>query len=471
VRIRYIRGMASAPDAPDEILKEAEPPLVFCPLAFERRVFRRFGKLPTVTTGPGPAAVRRAFAERNAWPVRNPRLVILVGLAGALDPGVPVGQAFAIGRVAFDSNGAARPSLAHRGPALEAASDDPVESISVTEAATPVLDAEARARLRAATGAHLVDTESRAFATCAESAGLAWAIVRGVGDGVHDPLPPEVPGFVDERGDTRIGRVLAAIARRPSLAAELASLARASRAAMRNASFLADAHACVPAIELCSSRRPLLLFGGSFDPPHERHATLLAEAMRALGAPCALVMPAAVNPLKAALPPADAEARLAMCRAAFAGAPEGLGEIRLSRLEIDRTGPSYTVRTIEELLDRHPRLDLAREPGAIRFLIGSDAMRGIERWHRWRDLLRLARPAVVVRPPDTHAAVAGFLAEFAGYSGFADAPGWLLDLPPVDLASTEIRAAIARGERPAGVADGVWREIAVRGLYGCGGAR
>ncbi len=464
-------GMAVAPHAPDEILKAAEPPLVFCPLGFERRAFMRFGKLPVVTTGPGPDAIRRAFAKRDAWPVRNPRLVILVGLAGALDPGVAVGQAFAVGRVAFDSSAAMRTSLAHRGPALETDAGDSVGPISVVQAETPVLDAESKARLRASTGAQLVDTESRAFATCAEAAGLAWAIVRGVGDGVHDPLPPEVPGFVDGRGETRIGRVLAAIARRPALAAELASLARASRAAMRNASFLADAHACVPAIELCSSRRPLLLFGGSFDPPHERHATLLAGAMRALRAPCALVMPAAVNPLKAALPPADAEARLAMCRAAFAGAPDGLGEIRLSRLEIDRTGPSYTVRTIEELLDRHPHLDPARDPGAIRFLVGSDAMRGIERWHRWHDLLRLARPAVVVRPPDTRAGVEAFLAEFAGHSGFADAPPWLLDLPPVDLASTEIRAAIAGGTRPDGLSDGVWREIAARGLYGFGGDR
>lgn len=39
-------------DPLDEILHAAEPPLVLCPLGFERRAFLRFGKLPVVTTGP-----------------------------------------------------------------------------------------------------------------------------------------------------------------------------------------------------------------------------------------------------------------------------------------------------------------------------------------------------------------------------------------------------------------------------------
>lgn len=463
--------MAEAPHAPDEILKEAEPPLVLCPLAFERRALLRFGKLPVVTTGPGAAAIRRAFAARAHWPVREPRLVILAGLAGALDARMPAGSAVAVTRVALDASTAVMSSVAHRGPSLEAAPDDRVAPVTVIETPDAVLRPADKTRLHAETGADLVDTESRAFATCARDAGLAWAIVRGVSDGAADALPSEVPSFVHERGETSIGRVLAAIARRPALMRELPALARASRAAIRETAFLVDAHACVPAIELCSPERPLLLFGGSFDPPHVRHASLLAEAMRALRSPCAMVMPAAINPLKAAHPPADPDARLALCRAAFASASSDVaGEIRLSRLELDRAGPSYTIDTVRAILDRDPGTRLA-EPGAVRFLVGSDAIRSIERWRDWRALLGLARPAVVVRPPDVRADVERFLGEFAGYSGFADAPAWLLDLPAIDLASTDVRAAIARGERPAGLSDGVWREIAARRLYGFGAAR
>jgi nicotinic acid mononucleotide adenylyltransferase len=64
-----------------------------------------------------------------------------------------------------------------------------------------------------------------------------------------------------------------------------------------------------------------------------------------------------------------------------------------------------------------------------------------------------------------------FLGGFAATTGFADARSWLLDVPPVDLASTGIRASVARGTRPEGLSDGVWREIAARGLYGFGGDR
>ncbi|MEY3141719.1 MAG: nicotinate-nucleotide adenylyltransferase [Planctomycetota bacterium] len=450
-------AMAPAGHSPDETLKQAEPPLVFCPLGFERRAFLRFGKLPVVTTGPGPGGIRRAFATRDSWPVRNPRFVVLLGLAGSLDPRLEPGTDHGCAEVV--SGGSETPPL--RSSLVPGATARVVECASV--ATTP----DAKARLAAATRAQLVDMESHAFASCAEAAGLRWGIMRGVSDGADEWLPPELARLVDASGETRVLRVLAAIARRPSLVPALMRIGRTSRLALRNASFTVDALGARSALELCDAAHPLILYGGSFDPPHARHATMLADAMRSLKSPCAIVMPARINPLKSDTPPADGDARLAMCRAAFGsiGAEVG-GEIRLSRLELDREGPSYTIDTVTALCDRTPSLR-----GAIRFLVGSDAIRSIERWHRWRELLELARPAVVVRPPDTRDAVAAFLAEFARSSGFADAPSWLLDLAPVEIASTDLRVQIARGERPSGISDAVWLEITARRLYGFGGGR
>lgn len=443
------------PAASDEILNPAEPPLVFCPLGFERRAFMRFGKLPVVTTGPGAAAIHRAFAERERWPVRHPRLVVLVGLAGGLKDGLASGDA-AVVRTVVGADGA---PLFH--------STVPNATATVVESDRLIVQRDAKRALAERSGADLVDMESRAFAGCASNARIPWAIVRGVSDDAGSTLPAEFAGFVDERGETRLSRVLAAVARRPSLLGEFASAGRASRLAMRNASFAADALGCLTGIDLCSPSNPLLIFGGSFDPPHQRHATVLAEAMRALHASAAIVIPAAINPLKTATPPADPEARLAMCRLNFAaGAADFPAEVRLSRIEIDRAGPSYTIDTVLALLERRPQL-----AGCIRFLGGNDAIRRIESWHRWRELLELAKPAVVVRPPSTRESVTRFLTGFAETAGVADAPSWRLEIPPVDLASTEIRAAIARGERPAGLSDGVWGEIMSRGLYGFGGAR
>ena len=451
-----LSAMSARDSGPDETLKAAEPPLVFCPLGFERRAFLRFGKLPVVTTGPGADAVRRAFAARDSWPVRHPRFVVLLGLAGALETRLAPGTDHAAAEVVGpDASAPLRSGL------VVGATARIVQTTAVVTAPTD------KSRLAGATRAQLVDMESHAFASCAETAGLRWAIVRGVSDGADETLPAELAHFVDARGETSILRVLGAIVRRPSLVPALMRIGRASRVALRNASFTVDALGARAPIEFCDAAHPLLLYGGSFDPPHARHATMLADAMRALCSPCAIVMPARVNPLKDDAPPSAGDARLAMCRAAFSAiGVEISGEIRLSRLELDREGPSYTVDTVTALCERTPSLR-----GAIRFLVGSDAIRGIERWHRWRELLELARPAVVVRPPDTRAAVAGFLADFASSSGFADAPSWLLDLAPVELASTDLRARIAHGERPSGISDAVWREIAARGLYGFGGAR
>ena len=450
-------AMPPAGHSPDEILRDADPPLVFCPLGFERRAFLRFGKLPVITTGPGATAIRRAFAARDRWPIRNPRFVVLLGLAGSLDARLAPGTDHACGEAVARESQA--PPL--RSTLIPHAAVRVVESDSL--ATTP----EAKSRLAAATGAQLVDTESHAFASCAEAAGLPWGIVRGVSDGAHETLPAELADFVDARGETRLARVLAAIARKPLLLATLARINRSSRRALRNASFTVDALGARGSADVCDAAHPLVLYGGSFDPPHARHATMLADAARALDARCAIVMPARINPLKSDAPPADAEARLAMCRAAFGAiGAESTCEIRLSRLELDRDGPSYTIDTGAALCDRTPSLR-----GAIRFLVGSDAIRGIERWHRWRELLELARPAIVIRPPDTRESVDAFLADFASRHGFADAASWLLDLAPVDLASTELRAEIARGVRPSGISDAVWREIASRRLYGFGGAR
>jgi nicotinate-nucleotide adenylyltransferase len=449
--------MAPSGHSPDEILRQAEPPLVFCPLGFERRAFLRFGKLPVLTTGPGAEAIRRAFATRDAWPVRNPSVVVLLGLAGSLDARLGPGTDHACSEVVA----AAAPAPRLRSTVVAGA------TVRVVECPTMASSPGDKARLARSSGAQLVDMESHTFAECAEAAGLRWAIVRGVSDGANETLPTELAAVVDARGETRVGRVLAAILRRPSLLPELLRIGRSSRLAMRNASFTADAIGARSASEFCDATHPLVLYGGSFDPPHVRHASMLADAMRALRSPVAMVMPARINPLKGDAPPADAEARLAMCRAAFSASDgESAGEVRLSRLELDRDGPSYTFDTVAALCERTPALR-----GAIRFLVGSDAIRSIELWHRWRELLELARPAVVVRPPDTRDAVATFLAEFGARSGFADAPSWLLDLAPVELASTDLRAGIASGTRPSGISDAVWREIASRGLYGFGGAR
>ena len=437
------------------LLRTAAPPLVMCPLGFERHTFTGFGKLPSMTTGVGADNIRDAFAQRHRWPIADPSMVILLGTCGALSREVRAGSDHLVREVRAIDGRTLRSPLLARGISSE-------QESTIVESPTVMHCVTQKRELHEASRAQLVDMESFTFAQCAIDAGLPWAVVRGVSDDATHTLPAECAGFLDARGETRIARVLASIIRRPRLALELVPLARNARRAMRHASFTADALGCLDATSRCSAQNPLLLYGGSFDPPHMRHATMLEEAMLALHAPCAIVMPAAINPLKSDTPRADASARLAMCAANFSHTSASCaGEIRLSALELTREGPSYTIDTVQQLLNECPELK-----GALRFLVGSDAMRELTRWHRWRDLLTLATPAVVLRAPETRDAAMAFLGEFGRENGFADSTSWLLPLDAIEVSSTHARESIARGERPSEIADEVWREISRRGLYG-----
>jgi nicotinate-nucleotide adenylyltransferase len=388
---------------------------------------------------------------------------VLVGTSGALDPALARGAACVVHEVRTLNGQRWLPTSALRSR-LASTQERHFTVLSVDK---PVFDPAAKRTLWTSTAATLVDMESAAFAAACEHHYFTWAVVRGISDAAADKLPRECVHFLDSNGRTRLSAVLRAIVRRPKLIFELLQLRRTTELAMRAASFDADSFSCLEAPAFASADRPLLLYGGSFDPPHARHATMLADAMRALRSPCAVVMPAAINPLKSSTPPAPADARHAMCVAAFdENAADFPSEVRVSTFELAREGPSYTIDTLHAIFDRYPHLR-----GATRLLIGSDAIRSIERWRAWREILSAAPPAIVIRPPDDHASIRAFLREFGAKNGFADAESWLLPLDPVELSSTDVRAAIARGERPAGLADGVWREITARGLYGFGSAR
>ena len=172
-----------------------------------------------------------------------------------------------------------------------------------------------------------------------------------------------------------------------------------------------------------------LVYGGSFDPPHATHARIASLAADAVGATRILVIPAGVNPQRRDAPPAPAAHRLAMARLAFAQEPRA----RIDDREIRRPGPSFTVDTLEELARERPR-------ERLRLLIGGDQALNFASWRQPERIETLAEPVVVPRPPlDAQALRARLAASWASR---------VLDLPPVDTSSTQVRALLARGERP-----------------------
>ena len=134
--------------------------------------------------------------------------------------------------------------------------------------------------------------------------------------------------------------------------------------------------------------RRIGVFGGTFDPIHVGHLRCAEEAREQLGLDQILFIPAADPPHKARRITAAAH-RLAMVRLATAGNPA----FRVSAIEEERGGRSYTVDTLRALRGRLP--DSAR----LTLLMGLDAFREIDTWKEYRALFALADLAVWSRPP------------------------------------------------------------------------
>lgn len=200
----------------------------------------------------------------------------------------------------------------------------------------------------------------------------------------------------------------------------------------------------------------ILIFGGSFDPPQRAHVALPREAARILRCTRVLYVPNASNPLKDQ-PPAPAEHRLAMLRLVVPDVPGA--EICL--LELEREGPSYTVETLRELRQRFGPAT------RMHLLLGSDAALSFPRWRQPQEILSLATPAVVLRPPETRESFGRSLRQMHDP---VQADFWLrclLDVPMVDVSATEVRRRLAAGE-PVGdlLTPEVERYIRTKALYG-----
>lgn len=133
----------------------------------------------------------------------------------------------------------------------------------------------------------------------------------------------------------------------------------------------------------------LLLFGGSFNPPHNAHMRLAFEAAEILRPRKALFIPCAQPPHKSGTDLLPFSLRCDLLRAGTAGtAVEQLFEV--SAVENERDGPSYTVDTLALLSRRYPALRPV-------FVMGSEDYARLETWLRWQELPEHADLAVLPR--------------------------------------------------------------------------
>jgi len=200
----------------------------------------------------------------------------------------------------------------------------------------------------------------------------------------------------------------------------------------------------------------IILFGGSFDPPHVGHIALPVAARTAIGATWLAYVPAARAPHKLDKVQTDATHRLAMLRLAV----EDVENAVVLTDELDRAAdgvPSYTVDTLERLREKLP-------PNVtMRLLIGADQVRIFDQWREPDKIIELAEPLVMVRPPDTRESLLDSLPNDEARAQWASR---LVDVPAMDISSTQVRERVARGELIEGmVCPTVQAYIQEHGLY------
>ena len=173
------------------------------------------------------------------------------------------------------------------------------------------------------------------------------------------------------------------------------------------------------------------VLGGTFDPIHNGHIMVAEEVRSRLNLAEVLFVPAGQPWLKAGSPILAAEHRGQMVSLAIVAYPY----FKLSTVEIDRAGPSYTVDTIAEL-----QAQLGAR-GEFFFILGWDTLAELPQWREPSRLIEMCRLVAVPRPgyrlPDLNSletVIPGLLRRLV-----------VLDKPEVEVDATGIRARVSRG--------------------------
>jgi nicotinate-nucleotide adenylyltransferase len=196
---------------------------------------------------------------------------------------------------------------------------------------------------------------------------------------------------------------------------------------------------------MSSERRRIGVMGGTFDPVHHGHLVAGSEVAHRFALEEVIFVPTGEPYQKENRRVSPPEDRYLMTVIATASNPR----FSVSRVDIDRPGPTYTIDTLKDLQKAHQDADLY-------FITGADALARMMTWHDADELFSLAHFVGCTRPGH----------RLTG-AGLPDGKVSLVEIPALAISSSECRARVAAGE-PVWylVPDGVVQYIAKRGLYG-----
>lgn len=173
------------------------------------------------------------------------------------------------------------------------------------------------------------------------------------------------------------------------------------------------------------------VLGGTFDPVHIGHLILAEEVRARLNLAEILFVPAGQPWLRVDSPISPAEHRVEMVRLAITDKPY----FKLSTMEIERAGPTYTVDTVAEL---KARLEAGDE---LFFILGWDNLAELPRWRQPSRLITMCRLVAVPRPGYPLPDLKALEASIPGLSQRV----MLIDKPEIDISASAIRDRVVQG--------------------------
>ncbi len=194
------------------------------------------------------------------------------------------------------------------------------------------------------------------------------------------------------------------------------------------------------------------LFGGTFNPIHSGHLSVAGETREKFDLEKIIFIPSAVPPHKETLSVADIKDRYEMTRRAVSGQEH----FTVSDVEAKRSGPSFTIDTVEHFMSTSP-VDTE-----LYFIMGIDAFLEIDTWKSYRDLFSLTPFIILARPGRWHnkedaqwkamgdyldAKISnGYALSKSCYTHKNKQPIYIFDNNMIDISSTKIRELLKNGQ-------------------------
>ncbi len=194
------------------------------------------------------------------------------------------------------------------------------------------------------------------------------------------------------------------------------------------------------------------LFGGTFNPVHLGHLRAAVEVRQGFELDEIFMIPAALPPHKVSGEVAASADRLNMLNLAL-GADSGL---KVSDVELNRSGPSYTIDTVQHFKQALPA------ESRLFLIMGLDAFLEIDTWKSYRELLTRI-PLIVINRPNAGDRIStvpwkvmddyisaklsadySYSASRSAYLASGQQPIYVFEVTALDISSTRIRAAISK---------------------------